>query len=100
MDICLKCKVSPGQFSVEYAVRAIRHDGSEFSLFVPVEFVEVHSEPSDQGSVDGLLHVQRIDHNQDLALVRLPREALDGGWFASVNKAQLLSMKDPLPAGS
>ena len=91
MENWLKCIVSPGQFSVEYAIQADAADGSQFSLFAPKEVVEVEREPSDDDFVDGFLKVNVADRANDSTLVYLPREAFEIGYFVTVKSASLES---------
>lgn len=88
-DTWLQCVVSEGQFSDEYAVRARTADGTEFSLFVPQEFVEVDHPPTEQAALPAVVRVDVLDEQQDLVLVRLPRQTLENGRSVTVSRAQL-----------
>ena len=89
METWLKCKVSPGQFSVEYAVQARDFQGKGFSLFAPTETIEVGQEPSHDSSVSGFMHVEIISDEGDRTLIRLPREAFELGYYVTVSPDQL-----------
>lgn len=91
METWLKCKVSPGQFSVEYAVQAKDFEGKGFSLFAPSEFVESDELPSENHIVEGRLRVNAEAKEGDLVLIRLPRQALGSGHYATVKTEQLES---------
>jgi hypothetical protein len=57
MDYQIRCKVFPGQFSSEYAVKAEQVNGEAFSLFAPVSAVETDEPPTRDRAVDGWLAV-------------------------------------------
>ena len=78
----IKCKVGPGQFSNEWAVKGTSYDGTEFSLFAPREYVDY--EKNCRG--DGWLQVEILDQDATRFLVRLPRQAFEIGFFVAVNK--------------
>jgi hypothetical protein len=98
MENWLRCRVYPGQFSVEYAVVVRQSDGSDASLFVPQEFVECSPSPSFDRPTDGLLRVQLIERQGQLALVRLPRSTLEHGDYVTVQAAQLEARPQRQPA--
>ena len=84
----LRCKVSQGQFSIEYAVSGKRFDGEGFSLFAPKEFVDTPEEVTDE-TVDGWLRVEILDQKGDLLLIRLPRPTLESGQSLTVNSVDV-----------
>ncbi len=84
MDARLHCQVTPGQFSDEFAI-----NGGEFSLFAPKQFVEVGREPRNGNSVEGWLLVEVVEQDAQKALVRLPGEAFEVGYFVTVPNARL-----------
>ena len=87
----LDCTVSPGQFSVEYAVCGTLHDGGGFSLFAPCEYVECDGTPGRDEPVTGRIRVELLQEKDEKRLVRLPREALENGYFVTVNADQIHS---------
>ena len=89
METWLKCKVSPGQFSVEYAVQARDFQGKGFSLFAPTETVEVEQIPGENESVEGWMCVKAEAQESDLVLIRLPKQALGNSYYVTVRSKQL-----------
>ena len=85
----LRCTVSPGQFPGEFAVSLQSADGHGYSLFAPEEDVDPSQIPSEGIQVDGWIRVSIVDENGVLALVRLPRQAIENGAFVTVRKDQL-----------
>ena len=98
MSNWLKCKASPGQFSGELAVRAQAFDGTEFSLFAPEEYVDFSEQHEEEGSVDAWLRVDMIESQDELNLVRLPRQPLENGQFVTVRASQLRARANPQEA--
>lgn len=88
-ELWLRCSVSEGQFSDEFAVSAQTFDEGEFSLFVPDEFVELEGSLDEQQSVPGWVRVDVLDQKDDLVLVRLPRQTLENGRSVTVRRSQL-----------
>ena len=89
MESWLTCRVGLGQFSSEFSVEAERHDGSRFSLFAPIEDVEVERTPNADESLPGLLQVNVMRKDSDRVLVRLPREAFEAGYYVTVRPSDL-----------
>lgn len=93
MDTFLRCKISRGQFSREVAVRGTTFDGTEYSLFVEKDDVDFDGEFDGplEGSeaVDGWMRVEVLQEGRGLALVRLPAEAFENGYFLTVNADQV-----------
>ncbi len=83
--------VGPGQFPGEYAVGGTQHNGKPFSLFAPTETVQAL--PGGEGR--GLVRVEVIDHRGDLALIRLPAQALENGQYITVKASALQSASAP-----
>jgi hypothetical protein len=98
MEHWLRCRVYPGQFSVEYAVTIRQSDGSEVSLFVPQEFVEVNGIPAANQPLAGWVRVGFVEEQDDLALVYLPRQTLENGQYITVQANQLESRPQRQPA--
>ena len=93
METWLRCKVSPGQFSSEYAVQGEAFDGTGFSLFAPVQTVDLARVPSDGEIVDGWIQVVIEDRKDDLCLVRLPRQVIGYNEYVTVRAEQLESRR-------
>lgn len=85
----LKCEVSAGMFTTEYAVTATQYDGRSFSLFASEEDVQVDFQP-DSDPVPGLLRVTLIETKNDLVLVALPQHSLEAGSRVTVKRGQLM----------
>lgn len=85
----LRCKVSPGQFTGEYVVAATDFRGRGFSFFVPEEYVQGQDRLSGEEPVDGFVQVEILEASKDLALVRLPRVALQNGQTVTVRNSDL-----------
>lgn len=85
----LRCNVTPGQFSGEFAVAGRLFDGTGFSLFAPTDTVETDESPSEDRSVDGWIRVEKLECKKQLCLLRLPRETLENGQYITVNIDQL-----------
>ena len=98
MSTWLECKASPGQFSGELAVRLQAFDGSEFSLFAPEEYVDFSEQYEETGSVDAWLRVEIVESQDELNLVRLPRQPLGNGQFVTVRASQLRARANPQEA--
>lgn len=84
MDTSLRCRISPGMFTGEVAVRSIAADGAEFSLFVSDDFVKADAPVTNSGPVNGWLLVELLAQEGDLMLVRLPGQAFEAGQTVSV----------------
>jgi hypothetical protein len=89
MEHQIRCKVTPGQFSIEYAVSGAQANGKRFSLFAPVETVESEGQPTRERAVQGWLKVELWEQKGNLALVKLPGESFESGRFVTVDVAQL-----------
>jgi hypothetical protein len=96
----LKCKISPGQFTDEYAVSGEMFDGEGFSLFAYKEDLECSEFPEGKTTVPGLIRVQILDEEEGLMLVRLPQRALENGDTVTVraDHVQIVSETKPLKA--
>jgi hypothetical protein len=94
----LRCRVYPGQFSVEYAVGVRQSDGSEVSLFVPLDFVDCAGIPASDRPLSGWIRVQLVEKQGELALVYLPRQTLENGQYITVEANQLEARPQPQPA--
>lgn len=86
----LRCMVSQGQFSEEYAVSARDHRESEFSLFVDAQFVELECEViAEGGECEGRVQVIILAQQQGLTLVQLPGRTFENGSTVTVKSEQL-----------
>lgn len=89
MDTFLRCKISRGQFSREVAVRGATFDGTGYSLFAEKDDVEFDGPLQGFEEVDGWMRVEVLQEERGLALVRLPAEAFENGYFLTVNADQV-----------
>jgi hypothetical protein len=97
MDAFLRCQLSLGMFQGEYAVRGKTAEETEFSLFVPEEFVECDSPVSD-GAIDGWLRVNVLAQANHLMLVRLPGQAFENGRTVTVRESEIERRSSHEPA--
>jgi hypothetical protein len=89
MESWLKCQVSQGMFSTEFAVEGTSADGTGFSLFAPEEHVEVDPTPKGDESVPGYLRVAIWQRYPDAVVLRLPSEVLGGNYYVTVRPSDL-----------
>ena len=89
MEKWLNCKISPGQFTGEFAVQGKMFDTSEFSLFALREDLQFSDEPTRDKSVDGFIRIVPLEKKDDLLLVALPRPAFDNGRTITVKINQI-----------
>ena len=80
----LKCMITPGQFSCEYAVEGTMHNDEGFSLFACDYDLKLESEPTDMKRSRGLIRVEVIQTSDTLALIRLPRSTMENGDCVTV----------------
>jgi hypothetical protein len=86
----LICKVSPGQFSEEYAINAMDHNGAEFSLFVSKSNVEHCCGEIEEGDeCEGRIRVTVLKEEHPLALIRLPGRTFANGSTVTVKSDRL-----------
>jgi len=98
MDMSLRCKVFPGQFSTELAIEGTQSDGMKFSLFAPISLVTTDEPPTRDRSVDGWLRVSVWEKKGTTSLVKLPRESFEIGRFVTVESGQLQAVREPVQA--
>lgn len=98
MENQIRCKVFPGQFSNEYAVKSQQIDGESFSLFAPVLTVETDETPTRDRAVDGWLKVTIWEQKGDKVIVKLPRESFESGRFVTVSVTQFKVRPQPVRA--
>jgi hypothetical protein len=89
MEKWLKCEISPGQFTGEYAVRCRMYDGTSFSLFAPRDCLEFDGEPSGDKPVHGKISVVVTGRAGNLCLINLPRPTFENGRTITVEAEQL-----------
>jgi len=94
----IRCKVFPGQFSNEYAVKATQIGGESFSLFAPISAVETEETPTRDKAVDGWLTVTIWELKGDKAIIRLPRESFESGRFVTMSVTQFKTRPEPVGA--
>lgn len=85
----LRCWISPGQFSVEYAVSGEMFNGTGFSLFASEDDVEFDTPPFEGQRVPGWIRVQILDSKPGLLLVCLPQQTLENGQTVTVQADQV-----------
>ncbi len=84
MTAWLKCMVSLGQFPQEYSVCGKLFNGTDFSLFAPVDDVKPEGEVTRGKWVSGWIRVATGTRKGDCVLVALPQPALENGQIISV----------------
>jgi hypothetical protein len=85
----LRCTISPGQFSGEYAVKGEMYNGEGFSLFASEEDLECRQFPSGSERTSAWIMVQVIEQDKGLALVGLPAQTLENGQTVTVSASSL-----------
>ncbi len=70
-------------------MRGTTFNGTEYSLFAEKYDVEFDGPLQGFKSVDGLMRVQILQEERGLALVRLPAEAFENGYYLTVNGDQI-----------
>ena len=76
-------------FSNEVAVRGKTAFETEFSLFVPKDFVDIDESVPDVGAVEGWLRVEVLTREGALMLVRLPGEPFENGRNVTVRDSEV-----------
>lgn len=89
MEALLRCQVNRGMFSGEVAVRGKTAGGTEFSLFVPEDFVEANRPTTGDQTVDGWIRVDVLAREGALILVRLPGQTFENGQTVTVRDDQV-----------
>jgi hypothetical protein len=89
MNNWLKCNISLGQFSDEYAVSGVLFDNSTFSLFADKEDLKFEREPTQDESTEGWIKIFSGERQNDLVLVTLPKPTLGNGRFITVTASQM-----------
>jgi hypothetical protein len=89
MATYMKCKVSRGQFSDEFSIRGISHDGVEFSLFAWGG--DVIRSTTEEGEHDGWILVEVKAREANRTMVKLPGLKFDarGGQIVTVFETEL-----------
>lgn len=89
MERWLNCEISPGQFTGEYAVKALMFDNTPFSLFAPEDSLVFDGEPSFDSPAKGRIKVVVAGQKDDLCLINLPRPTFENGRTLTVRVGQL-----------
>ncbi len=89
MERWLRCEISPGQFTGEYAVKALMFDNTAFSLFAPRESLKFDAEPSGDTVVTGQIRIVVVGQKDNLCLVNLPRPTFENGRSVTVKMEQI-----------
>lgn len=84
-DSWLRCTITPGQFSCEYAVEAVSHSGQGFSLFVCDHDLEMTGPIVSGVRTLGWMRVNILKTKKNLALVQLPQSTLENGDTVTVD---------------
>ncbi len=85
----LQCKVLPGQYSGECAIKGRLFNDNEFSLFADRNDVVFDGELSINNPIDGWIKVIPGPQKDDLLLVSLPQPAFENGKNIIVRTAQV-----------
>ena len=72
----LKCKVMPGQYSGECAIKSSLFNDKEFSLFAEKRHVSFEGKLSLEKPIDGWLKVEAGLRTDNLVVVNLPHNPL------------------------
>jgi len=88
MEKWLKCTISPGQFTGEFAVHGRMFDATEFSLFASRDDLEFTEEPTPDKPVSGFIRVKPTAREDDLLLVSLPRPTFENGRTITVRVSE------------
>ena len=89
MEEWLECRITPGQFSGEYAVQGEMFDATNFSLFAPKKDLMFKEEPNASVPVQGSIRIVPGALKGDLPMVNLPRPTFENGRTITVKKEQL-----------
>lgn len=89
MQNWLKCKIFPGQFTGEYAVKGKLFNDIEYSLFVEKQYLEFSGVPTFEKPVEGWICVERELKKDDLLLVSLPQPTFENGQSITVKMDQV-----------
>lgn len=84
----LQCKISPGQFTGEFAVHGESYHKEAFSLFVSEENVD-SDRRSQQPEWDGWVRVEVLAKERPLVLVQLPGQTFENGTTITVHESEL-----------
>lgn len=96
MEKLLLCKVSPGQFSNEYAVEGTLSNGSGFSMFTHADSLTLNEKPTRDKPVEGWMKIDILEEKGDIVLVSLPQTTLENGRFITVKKEQTKDIYDTI----
>lgn len=85
----LRCVITPGQFTGEYAVEGETSSSEGFSLFADESDLDCREFPTGSDRVPAWLRVDEIDRRGSLALVKLPRHTMENGDTVTVNVKEM-----------
>lgn len=86
----LRCDISEGQFTDEYAVDGKAYNDESFSLFAGKSDLRCDRFPDRQGDVvEGGITVDILDEQEGLMLVKLPKRTLENGDVFTVRADQV-----------
>lgn len=81
----LRCNVSPGVWTDEFAVSCSTAGGQMLSFFIPQNMVHVPSESTDWSKpVEGWIPVNILDAKGDVSLISLPFEPIESSSSRTV----------------
>jgi len=89
MERWLKCKISIGQFTGEFAVNGVMSNAKEFSLFSHKEYLNFKEAPVKGKAVEGSIRVTKLQEKDDLVLIALPQPTLENGQTITVRASQV-----------
>ncbi len=90
-EVWLKCVITPGQFTGEYAVQGEAFNGDGFSLFAAEEDLSCRAFPTGDQQTNAALRVRVLEEEGDLRLIQLPQQTLENGQLLTVKADQLTS---------
>jgi len=97
----LRCSITPGQFTGEFAVEGELYNGEGFSLFARQDDIECAEFPMTGQSASAWIRADVLDEKADLRLVRLPQSTLENGDTVTVRSGQLRTKRvNSLPSVS
>lgn len=88
----LRCIITPGQFTGEYAVEGETSSGEGFSLFADEDSIECRAYPTGSERAPAWLRVEVLQKQGNLALVKLPRHTMENGDTLTVFSKELKSL--------
>jgi hypothetical protein len=89
MERWLDCRISPGQFTGEFAVQGEMSNSKGFSLFLDGKFLKFESQPGPDAPVKGSIRIRQLDAQGDKVLVELPQPTFENGQTITVKADQI-----------